>query len=106
MTEAPTQPAIDPYAVLFDACRRTKLKPRETTLMRDCLFARRTVENGHLLITPRRVAAARRLMEKGYLLQAPDQPRPFDPVNFGLVVVARTEHFDKLIADANVAGAD
>jgi hypothetical protein len=91
----------DPFVIVAEACRRLGLKPREATLLRDCLRARRLVDNGFLLITPGRVPAARRMIARGWLAQSPDQPVPFDPVNFGLVVVAQQQHWEKLIADAN-----
>lgn len=91
----------DPFRILAECCRRLSLRPRETTLMRDALHAWSLVSNGFILITPGRVPAARRLIERGYLAQAPDQPTPFDPEGFGLVVVAEREHLNKLITDAN-----
>lgn len=69
--------------------------------MRDCLHARSLVPSGHLLISPGRVPAARRLIARGYLAQIADQPVPFDPKNFGLVVVLEQAHLSKLIDDAN-----
>lgn len=97
----PPQPQPEPYAVLIEACRRLKMKPREITLMRDCLYSQLRFAIGSTLITPARIPAARRLIERGYLLQPADQPAPFDPVNFGLVVAAGANQFNKLIADAN-----
>lgn len=88
-------------AILAEACRRLALKPREKVLMRDCTIAWSMVPNGNLLITPGRVPAARRLIERGYLTQSANQAAPFDPVGFGLVVVATQDCFDKLITDAN-----
>lgn len=92
------------FEILAEACRRLGLKPREATLLRDCLHAWTLVENGHLLITPGRIPAARRLMERGYLAETPEQPMalgPGSPEDFGLVVVAERDHFNKLIKDAN-----
>lgn len=94
----PTAP--NPYEIMQEACRRLQLKPFETKLMLDCLHAWALVSNGNLLITPRRVPAARRMIERGYLAQSPHQTEPFDPVGFGLVVVAEGHHLNKLIDDA------
>lgn len=96
-------PSPNPWDVLFEACRRNQLTPRERNILRDCLNARRYVSNGLLLITPPRVPAARRLMAKGYLAQSPEQPKPFDPEGFGLVVVIEQQHLTKLVTDANAA---
>lgn len=92
--------------VAREACRRLDLKPRETGLVRECVHAWTLVPNGNLLITPGRVPAARRLMEAGYLAQTAEQPAPFDPKGFGLVVVMEQEHLNKLIADANATLAE
>lgn len=96
----------DRHAIVREACRRVQLTPRETTLMRDCVHAWTLVPNGNPLITPGRVPAARRLIERGYLAQSPHQPVPFDPVGFGLVVVAENHHLNKLIDDANATIAE
>lgn len=91
------------FDIQAEACRRLGLKAREATLVRDCVRALTLVPNGHLLITPGRIPAARRLMERGFLVQAEKQPTPFNPTGFGLVVVMKQVHLDKLINDANAA---
>jgi len=101
MTDTDAPQGLDPFTVLAEACRRLGLKPRESALLRDCDHAWSLVSNGHLLITPGRVPAARRLMERGYLTQTAEQPKPFDPIGFGLFVVMSNENIRKLIEDAN-----
>jgi hypothetical protein len=78
-------PAPSPMDIIREACRRLELKPREARILLECLYARSQVSNGHLLISPGRVPAARRMMERGYLAQSKEQPVPFDPKGFGLV---------------------
>lgn len=82
------------------ACHHTALRPRERTVLRNCLWARTQVSNGYFL-TPS-VRSAERLIERGYLTKAPDQPVSFGP-RFGLVVLVEQDNLDKLFKDALAA---
>jgi len=43
------------------------LRPRETSVIRDCLWARTVVPNGHYLCSPGQIASAKRLIDKGFI---------------------------------------
>jgi hypothetical protein len=77
------------------------LKPRERSVLRQCLGAWSLVPNGNLLISPSSVPSAERLMERGYLTKSENQTAPYDPKGFGMVVVLEQANWSKLIADAN-----
>jgi hypothetical protein len=91
---------IDLAEVAAIAARRLGLRPIETRILHNCLWAREQVPNGHFLVPGGSVPSARRLIERGYIMQTEQQPEPFDP-KFGLVVCLEQQHWDKLIADAN-----
>jgi hypothetical protein len=102
MTAPPTEdkPAVSPFDILTTACHYLALKPRERSVLRDCMWARTQVANGHFLTAS--VRSAERLIARGYLTRAASQPVPFDP-KFGLVVLLEQDNFNKLVEDARAA---
>lgn len=93
----------NPFAILATACHYLRLKPRERLVLRNCLWARTVVPNGHFLTPPNTVASCKRLVACGYLTIAPKQMKPFDPKGLGLVVLLEQKDIDKLVADAKEA---
>jgi hypothetical protein len=82
----------------------TGLRPREQGVLRDCIHARRLVENGHYLTSGRQqTAAAHRLVEKGMLTKAEAQPAPTLPDS--IVVFLTPENWQAVqdAAEANRA---
>jgi hypothetical protein len=105
----PSEPSTehpDLWQILATACHILRLKPLERSVLRNCMWARTQVSNGHFLTPPRTVPSANRLIELGYVAKSPEQPVPFDPKGIGLVVVLEQSHFTKLIEDAKRKSAE
>ena len=93
--------------VLEVACEWLSLKPRERTVLRNCLWARSQVENGNFLTTPSTVPSANRLIGRGYITKSKHQGTPaMNPKTFGMVVLLTEANWQKLVGDANATRAD